>query len=399
VKLLGEMPEETAGEPPEKTEGEPPGETAQEPAQPAPPTGRELYSKSRPARFLIFVMGAFLNIVLAVVFTAVVYRLGTEVPAYLGEPPLIGWVTKGSPADGKGIQVGDRIREINGKPATTWQDVNLEFTKIGGVKTKLQIERDGSFFDVELVPRVDRKTGLSELGFEPSYPAVIANIDKDMPAYKAGFQNGDRIVNIDGTEIRTIFQGMDIIHSSGDKDLAITVRRGNEAITRTVRPVLIEGEGRIGFSREIPTELKKMGIFPALKQSVLENSEQAFLLYYIIKRLITRDLSLGAVSGPIEIAKFSRRFAQGGFVTLLRFMAFISLQLGILNLLPIPVLDGGHIFILFLEGLFRRDFSMKLKERLMHVGFILLMFFMAVVMFNDILKNIPKGLEKYIPWK
>jgi regulator of sigma E protease len=384
VKMLGEAPEEAeAG--------------AQAEVSPAD-QGRELYSKSRPVRFLVFVMGAFLNIVMAVVFTAVVYRIGVEIPAYLDELPVVGWVDKGSPAHGKGIETGDTIVKIDGDSVHTWQDVNLAFTETGAKPTAVHLSRDGSMYSVEITPLVDRDSGISYVGLEPAYPAVIKQIDPEKPAYKAGLRNDDLITAIDGKPIENIFQAIEVIHSSADKKLSITVRRGKETLTRVVQPVLDEkeGVGLIGFSREIPMKLKRMGLVPAIRESLKDNSEQAFLLFYILERIVRRDLSVKTLSGPIEIAKISRRFAKGGLVQLLRFMAFISLQIGILNLLPIPVLDGGHIFILLVEGVVRRDFSLKFKERLMHVGFILLVLLMVFVLFNDILKNIPS--KDNIPW-
>ncbi|MFW6131483.1 MAG: site-2 protease family protein, partial [Candidatus Aminicenantaceae bacterium] len=134
-------------------------------------------------------------------------------------------------------------------------------------------------------------------------------------------------------------------------------------------------------------------------ESVNQNSELAFRLIDYIKDLITGEASAKQIGGPIEIANFSFAALRSGIIPLIGWIAFISLQLGIINLFPIPVLDGGHIFVLALEGLFRRDFSPKVKQVVMQIGFTILILLMAGVILNDIVKRLPNGWETLLFWK
>ncbi|MCP2605281.1 site-2 protease family protein, partial [Candidatus Aminicenantes bacterium AH-873-B07] len=166
-----------------------------------------------------------------------------------------------------------------------------------------------------------------------------------------------------------------------------------------ITPKRENGKGKIGILSRPESKIKKYGLFKAIGQSIKENYKMASLVLDFIKKLIAGEASPRQLGGPIEIAAISYSAMKAGILSLLMWMAIISLQLGIINLLPIPVLDGGHIFVLVIEGIVRRDFSPKVKERLMQIGFAFLILLMAFVILNDIARRLPQGWESLIPWK
>ena len=179
-----------------------------------------------------------------------------------------------------------------------------------------------------------------------------------------------------------------LIRSSEGSPLRFEVLRDNQVFETTLSAVQMEDRWRIGTAVEI-TQLEQYGFLEALEHSLQRNVRLTLLTFHVVGRIFTGRTSLRAMSGPIEIARFSGMAAAMGLVPLLNFMALVSLQLGIFNLMPIPILDGGVIALLAIEGLIRRDLSMRVKERIFQVGFIFLILLMGIVIFNDLAKNLP----------
>ena len=208
---------------------------------------------------------------------------------------------------------------------------------------------------------------------------------------------GDVIEAVEGREV-TIESLIETINASPDRPLSLRIRRDGARLEVVVTPQLVDGVGLIGVQLN-PCELRTVepGPFEAFTMSLEQNYEGSGLIFRTIWGLLTRDTPMSQLVGPVGIAQLSGDAAQMGWITLFGLMSMISLNLGILNLLPIPMLDGGHIFIMAMEGISRRDFSVRLKERLFLVGFILLMTLMVTVIYNDLTRV--AWIERLMIWR
>jgi regulator of sigma E protease len=343
----------------------------------------DLLSRSRWQRFLVFVMGAVFNLATAFVLTAVIFTTGVREHAYLYEPPLIGEVETDSPAAAAGIQAGDRIVAFDGRPVPTWRDLQLAIALNPGQTREIAFERGGEHRNATL--RIDTGPGeVGRVGFQPQTGVLVLQVVPGRPADRAGLRPGDRLVSIGGVPITTVGKVLTIIQGSPEQPLEFVLDRDGTPYTRTITPIREEGRGLIGFVPTPPTVERSYGVFAAMRESVSANLQSVGLVFLTFKKLFTGQLSLRAVSGPIELYLVTGRAAQEGLIPFLQFIAFVSLQLGIINLFPIPPLDGGQIFTLLIEGTIRRDLSMQFKERFAQAGLILLLLFMVAVIYLDI---------------
>jgi regulator of sigma E protease len=230
------------------------------------------------------------------------------------------------------------------------------------------------------------------LGVAPPFEPVIGFVVPDSPAMEAGLQPNDRFLEVEGLPIRDWSQLTEIIQERPDQPTQLLIERdgAEQRISATpgTLPAELGGMG-LGVFRVVEIERRSFGFVGSLRQSAREIGRQTALIGEILSRLFTGRMSMRTLSGPIEIARSSGLAASSGdpFV-LFWFMGIVSLQLGLLNLLPIPVLDGGHIAVLAFEGLIRRDLSMAVKEKMMTIGVVLLVTLMLVVITFDILKSL-----------
>ncbi|HET8796869.1 MAG TPA: RIP metalloprotease RseP [Thermoanaerobaculia bacterium] len=358
------------------------------PEENVPGNPDEFLSKPKWQRFLILFAGPAMNLLIAIAFVAALVMVGTE---QLVTRPVIGEVTAGKAAAKAGLQRGDRILEIKGEKIADFEDMRMLISMNAGTPLKVVYERAGEIRTTTLTP--DRETtefgpvgraGIG-IGLEP----VVGRVEPDSPAARAGVRAGDRIVGVNGNPVREM---EDFGRVSGGDNLAkkpvtIDVQRGAERLTLTIAPVKDE---KIGWGRGIipQTKILKLGPVDAVRYSVNENWRMLRLSIAAIGRLFRPEGSLKELSGPINIARISGEMLRRGWFELISLAAMISLQLGIMNLLPIPVLDGGHIMILLIEGIARRDLSLRVKERIQQVGFAALATLMIVVIYNDVISNV-----------
>jgi len=350
---------------------------------------------TRLQRLLILVAGPGVNLVLALLLTALAFVIGVEVAAYKSEAPVVKVVDRGSPAEKAGIREGDLIETISGKAVKTWEDVEIETGLAPRERLTVGILRDGRPLSLELTPEPRSKYDIGYTGLNPAIPAIVARVVPGYPGARAGLKVGDQIVSVNGKPVVLYFEVVRFIRdaaSSFDKDgpkpIALAVRRGSETITLNVVPVK-EGESwRIGFAPKEETTIRRLSPGAALAASWRENVRQVQVTGQIVGRLFRGTGSMRQLSGPIDIAKFSGEAARTGPSALVMLMGVLSLQLGLLNLLPIPLLDGGQIFVTLLEAVVRRDFSIKVKERLLQAGFVFLVLVMATVLYFDVIKNV-----------
>jgi regulator of sigma E protease len=366
VKLPGENPNEATGAP------------------------WELSSKSAPQRFLVFVAGALMNILTAVFLLSLVFFIGVQVPKYLDEPPIVGWVDKDSPAEKSGFRVGDRILRVNGKEISTWEDAYSYFLTSADISSQVEVERDGKVVTLQATPESIKKLGAGYIGLQPPMEPVVGGIQKGFPADKEGLQEGDRIVAINGIPIHHWLAMAEIVHNNPGKELEITILRNGQEIRKKMTPQVQDGKGYLGITAKPQTVFKKYGPVESLKKGLARTWEITVMTFELLGRLIKREASTGAIGGPIMIAQMSGQAAKAGISELLGLMGVLSLNLGILNLLPIPVLDGGHILFLVIELILGRPLSLKKRELAQKIGLAILIPLMILVFHNDIMRLLAK---------
>jgi regulator of sigma E protease len=363
-------------------------------------TGRpdEFLSKTKGQRFLVYIMGPAMNLLLAVVVMGVVLYQGAEVPAYEQQPPIIGIVQKSSPAERGGIKPGDRILSVNGREIATWEQFFMAIGTKANREIEIVVERDGRRRTLRVTPTAETKYEIGTIGVLPEMRPQVVAVTPGEPASRAGLLPGDVVLAVDGEGPVTRDRVVERIKANPGKPITLTMLRDGTTHQIQVTPQIKNGVAMIGVQLS-PFELRTIepSLVQAIRMSLVRNWEWTKLIFETLGGLFTRETSVRQLMGPVGIAELSGGAAELGWIPLLNLMAMISLNLGLLNLLPIPVLDGGHIFIMLLEGLARRDFSVRVKEKLLLAGFVVLMMLMATVIYNDLMRV--QWLEKLLPWR
>jgi regulator of sigma E protease len=363
------------------------GETGAEDGR--PPEPGDLMAHPRWQRFIVFVMGAVFNLITAVGLTTVILMMGVQEYAYLKEAPVVGHINEEGPAVAAGIEPGDLILSFGGVEVPTWKDLQIEMMLSPRQTKEIVLERDGKRVVTQLAIEADAR----DIGRPGLYPltdgVAVGSLQEGWPAEEAGLRQGDRLVAIDGMPMPTVNRLVQTIQASPGKPLVFSVEREGEALDLTIVPRDDGGLGRTGFAPVplMPTVTRTFPFFAAVQQSIRQNAENVGLIFTTFKKLIRRELSFKAFSGPVDLVRFSGQAAHEGLIPFLGLMAFVSLNLGIINLFPIPPLDGGHLFTITIEGVIRRELSVQLKERVMQAGLILLLLFMGTIIYFDISKN------------
>jgi regulator of sigma E protease len=371
------------------------GEEEFDPEHPKPD---EFMAKNRAQKIFTLLMGPFMNIVLALLLIIAVNMGGVETDAYKLEKPIIGYVAQGSPAEKAGFLPGDALLAINGKRTATWKEVEITIGTNPKESLKIDFSRQGKPAKATLDVISASRYEIGYAGFYWRLPAEIGQIVKNYPAWKAGLQPGDVITAVDQRPIDNYFELADIIHQSPGKLLRLTYKRSGRILTAPLTTVAENGQGLIGFNVKIASAKVSYGLFAAIQNSFQEAARLTFLTINAFKKIIQRKISVKSFSGPMEIARVSQQALISGFANFFMLIAFISLQLGIVNLFPIPGLDGGHLLIFIVEAVIRRDLNQKLKSALIYIGLSFLVVLMAFVILNDIAKTLPNGWKSLLPF-
>ncbi len=349
----------------------------------------EFLSRPRWQRFLVFVAGATFNVVLAIlVMTALFWIWGKDEVQPLTSPPVVAEILAGSPAEAAGLKVGDKIVAIGGKDARQPDTQVVEIVLSPEQSKSNSLLRDGRAMTVELRTGQDPLYHLGAPGWrlfnDSAGPPVIELVLGDSPADAAGLARGDKIVAIDGHAPQGELELRAMLEKSAGRAVALRIQRGAEMRDVSVTPRDDGGKGRIGVQFSDGNRVhRSLGPAAAFAASLDWARTVTGSVFTTLGKLLRREIGVRAFSGPLEIARVSRAAAQTleGF---LGWLAFISLQLGIFNLLPIPVLDGGHILLLGIEGTIRRDIPDRVKERVTMVGLVALLVFFVVVFYFDV---------------
>jgi regulator of sigma E protease len=370
------------------------------------PTGAEdeFLAKTKWQRFQILIAGPVMNLVLAVVLLSVVLMQGADVLAYLDRPAVVGAVQPGSPAEKAGILPGDTITHFGTADVKNWEHLDMAVAARPEREVDVTVLRSGREERLKIRPdltelrtRNNAKFEVGTIGVLPDVYPSVASLQPGSPAEAAGFKPHDEILAVDGQ--RMVFRTMviDVITKKADQPVVFKIRRDGAEQSITVTPRKEGDTAKVGMFMNEATVSYTPSPIEAVGMSVKRNIEMAGLILGTLKDLVTGEASPKQLMGPVGIAQLSGESAQAGWIALLGLMASISLNLGLLNLMPIPVLDGGHIFIMAIETISRRDFSLQVKEKMLFVGFVLLMTLMVTVIYNDLTRI--AWIENLMPWR
>ena len=352
-----------------------------------------LLAKTRWQRMLIAFAGPAANFVLAFVVMVIYFAWINEVPAV--RPTVLEWVGQGTAAQQAGLKPGDRIAQIGNQHEPDLETV-IEFTRDhAGQQVPLTVERNGQQVSAQLTLPAKGKGKLLDLtqgGLYLHYLETPINVDQvnpGSPADKAGLQAGDQILALDGNSFHTLDPVHDYLQAGHGKPVAVMVRRKSLTLNLSVTPAQIDGNWAFGFlstqPSDPPMQPRPMHLIASIPQAADFCTTNSLLIVDVLKKLFTHQASVKQLSGPIGIARVAGQAAETQYwYPKFGLAAGISLNLGILNLLPFPILDGGMILFLLIESRIRRDIGMEIKERIYQVAFFILMAFFAYVIFNDI---------------
>ncbi|HEY3056312.1 MAG TPA: RIP metalloprotease RseP [Thermoanaerobaculia bacterium] len=348
----------------------------------------EFLSKPKWQRFLILLAGPLVNILIAIAFIAGLSMMGTE---FRIVRPVIGEIIPNKPAAHAGLQPGDVIVRVGTEPISDFEDLKLAITMNAGTPLQVEYIRHGQRRVTTMIPeRENSEYGpVGRAGIRPLFDPVVGRVIKGSPADKAGMRTGDRIVSVNGKPIRDMYELDEVISKAPGAPLTLGLARGaTQYVVQFPAAKFNQQDPYRGFLP--PTEIRKLSLLPALGDSVEQNWKMLRYAFNAIGRIFRSEGSVKELSGPISIARISGDMLRRGWIEVVALMAMISLQLGVMNLLPIPVLDGGHIAILLVEGVSRRDLSLRTKERIQQLGFAVLAALMIVVLYNDFISNVTR---------
>ena len=356
---------------------------------------RALTAKPRLQRLIIAFAGPFMNVILAVALLTGLFMVKYQKYAEPDQRGVIGHVTKDSPAARAGLQEGDRIVAIEGRKDPTWEDIELK--EVSGAYRHLQVtvERGGTQFETHVTPVLDEKAGVGYAGWSEKGQIQIQRITAG-PAEKAGLKKGDILRSANGQAINSTFKLQEVIEHSNGKPVELQIERGGAPQTINVLPEFnLDGRGRwmigIQYGPKLNIITTKLSLPEAFAESVHRNIKGASLIFQFLQGILERRMSAKQFVGPIGIAQLSGEAASEGPSAFVDLMAILSLNLAVVNMLPIPILDGGVILLLLVEMLMGRDLSLPVKEAVIKVGFVFLMVVMVFALYNDISRILPAG--------
>jgi len=375
-----------------KMAGDTPGEA---------PTGDpgEFNAHPRWQRVLVALAGPVANFILAFVLMTGVSMFHNEVQEYLNGPAQTDYVPVNTLVARTGIHSGDTIVQYSTIENPTWDQILIRSLLNLNQTVPFSFVHDGQRTDTTLF--IESKNGAEnfspdKLGLIPKMqgvPVQVAELEANMPAAKAGLQAGDQIATIDGLSLHSVPALLAYLQDQAGKPAALTILRGSQTLPVQLTPELadsgLDGKAyRLGFRPvQPPVKVEKLPLGKAMAASYTTNLKYASLIAEVVKGMFTRHVSVRSLSGPIGIGQQVHQAVEmPGWTPVIGLMAYISINLGMLNLLPFPILDGGMITFLAIESVIRRDLNQQMKERVYQVAFVFLLIFAAMIIFNDLSK-------------
>ncbi len=337
----------------------------------------EFGSKTWWQRALIAFAGPFANLLFAFLLFMVSFLYGRD---YTDQLPIISKVNK---AYESYFNKGDRVISVNNKNVRGWSDI-AQFTTNGS--NSYTINRNNEEISVE-VPQITQTSWFTDL--YPQVPAIIGEVTPGMPAYRAGMMDNDKVISIDGKPVGDWYEMRDLIANNKNKSIMIVIERNGRQVQKRIdleTNVLDNNNSKIiGIQQYMPIKMtERYNILESAKLSGISTITFVVANYVGLYKLIQKPSTLkDNIGGPVMMYSMSKQTTKKGFTTFLSFMAAISIILMIMNLLPIPILDGGHIFFCFLEGILRKPLSIKVQMVLQQIGFSFLLFLMIFAFYSD----------------
>ncbi len=366
------------------------------PEEEAPESSPDRWYANRPRwqRAIVLLGGPMANLLLATgVFACLAMTWGAEIPVERELPPVVGWVEKESPASQAGVALGDRILQIGNEKVENWEEAQILLMLRNRGAYDITLQRGSKNIRVRLVPKI-AKTKLGNLGMvglAPQRPAKIGAMVQDGPAHKAGLVIGDLVVAVDGKPISNWRDLHDPVQNSQGKTLAVEVKHANgehQVLTITPTRSAEEQPYLIGIQAQMVV-VRQLGLGNALAWAIGEIKRNAVMAWHIIHNLIVGQTGASALSGPVGIAYITGRIvSDGNLYRILELLAIFSIQLGLFNLLPIPLLDGGQLTVVACEGMIRRDLPESWRHGIQFFGMILMALLFVIVIVMDVGKLI-----------
>jgi regulator of sigma E protease len=338
-----------------------------------------------------------MNMVLAVGLLTGLYMVKYQKVVDADNGAVIGAVAPNTPAAKAGLQDGDRIVKLGNQRNPTWDDIILKEVESASRPMQLTVARDGKEFDATVTPVLDDRSGVGSAGWSEKGEVQLGPVSSGMPAQKVGLQPGDLILSAAGHPIHATVRFHEVIRASGGKPVDIGFARNGKPMQVTVQPVWSSADGQPRWMIGAIVEPKlnivttRLSLPDALRQSVDENVRSAGLIFRFLEGIVERRISAKSLTGPVGIAQMSGQAARQGPSAFIMLMSMVSLNLAVINLMPLPILDGGGVVMLMIEMVMRRDMSMSVKEAVFKVGFVFIMMLVAFVLYNDITKILPAG--------
>jgi len=357
----------------------------------------EFASHPRWHRFLIAIAGPAMNIVLAVLLLTIVHMVHYAHPVYIDQPAVVGWVMEKSAGERAGIKAGDRIVRIESVQNPTWEDTISKLMLNPGLAVDLAIQRGPNILNITLTPDKVDPEQFDNAGLLPDEPLTVTLLEPNMPAAEAGMRSGDEVLAINGAPVHAMYGVVRQLQENGGKPLQMQILRAGQAMQIEMTPVFDKQRKvfRVGFQSN-PVRVDKLPLTKAFLLSLRANRRNSLLIIELVQKMVQRKVSMKQVAGPIGIGVVAGEAAEQGLIPLMALSALISLNLGIFNLLPIPIMDGGLVLLLAVESLMQRDISQPVKERIYQAAFVFLILFGVIVIYNDLMRTLP-GLASRLP--
>lgn len=347
---------------------------------------RSCQSKPRWQRAVVIAAGPLANLVLAVGIVAGLYMYAFPEQVKTTDP-VITSIKAGSPAARAGLQAGDRIVQLNGKQDPDWDFIVMQEALNADHAMHGIFERHSQRARFTITPRTDSGQGIGFAGWGGEQNLRVEGIEEGSPAARAGLRTRDLLIAANGQRLASAVKVQQVVFHSGGHPLKFQVMRNGHLEDVTITPVATNdptAPWRIGIRFAIPVQTVKLRLGPALSQSLRLNQHTSLMIFQGFGRIVAGRVSVKSLSGPIGIAQMSREAAQAGAWDYLFLMALLSLQLGLFNLFPIPILDGGALLILSIEMLLQREMKLQVKEIISRLGCAFLIMIVVLVMYNDL---------------
>jgi regulator of sigma E protease len=351
---------------------------------------RSFAKKSISRRMAIVAAGPIMNLILPFMVLPLAYLVGINLPAYLEEPPCIGYIIPESEAESAGFRSGDCIDNIGGLDVSAWTDTGPALVNSAGGPIVFTLERGDDLTRLTIDPENGALEGLQSIGILPKQEAIIGSLAPSMPAIDAGLKEGDRILFVGGHEILSWYELKGAIQQAGGQPVELVVERNGKQLGLEVVPKKLDSSDDylIGVAPHQQTIFKRFPLGQAIAAGAERSMDLIELTLVFIQKLFAGHVSTSNIGGPITVVQIAGQAAQTDISSILSVLAFLSIQLGILNLLPIPILDGGHLFFYTFELVFRRPLSLRAREWAQQLGLILLIMLMVLAFYNDIVRMI-----------